>query len=208
MGRYTGPKHRVSRRFAENLGGYKKTPLAAKPYKPGQHGPDGKRKKTSVYGEGLLEKQKLKFYYQLRERSFRRVFEEALRMPGNTGDNLMQMLERRLDNVVYRLGFAPTPRAARQLVAHGHIRIKSTGAEKARKVDRASYMVQIGDVITLREKSKEHLQVKESVAAKPQVVSYLKADHDKLEGELIQIPKRDDIPMVVNERAVVEFLGR
>ncbi len=202
MGRYTGAKHRISRRFAENIWGYKKTPLATRPYKPGQHGRDGRKKKLSTYGEGLNEKQKLKFYYQLRERSFRRLFDKAMAMPGNTGDNLMQLLERRLDNVVYRLGFAPTPRAARQLVAHGHISVNG------RKVDRASYTVDIGDKVAVREKSRQHLQVQEAVAQKPQVVSYLQANPEKLEGELLQIPKRDDIPMVVNERAVVEFLGR
>ena len=100
MGRYTGPKHRVSRRFAENLWGTKKSPLATRPYKPGQHGKDGKRTKITTYGAGMIEKQKLKFYYQLRERSFRRYYQEALRLPGNTGETLMQLLERRLDNVI------------------------------------------------------------------------------------------------------------
>jgi small subunit ribosomal protein S4 len=202
MGRYTGAKHRITRRFAENIWGYKKTPLAARPYKAGQHGRDGRKKKLSTYGEGLSEKQKLKFYYQLREASFRRIFAKALAMPGNTGDNMMQMLERRLDNVVYRLGFALTPRAARQLVAHGHISVNG------RKVDRASYLVDIGDKVAIREKSRQHLQVQEAVAHKAQTPSYLQANLEKFEGELIQIPRRDDIPMVVNERAVVEFLSR
>ncbi|MBE7492154.1 MAG: 30S ribosomal protein S4 [Planctomycetes bacterium] len=202
MGRYTGAKHRVSRRFTENIWGTKKSPLATRPYKPGQHGKDGKKTKTSTYGAGLLEKQKVKLFYQLRERSFRRYYREALRLPGNTGETLMQMLERRLDNIVYRLGFAPTNRAARQLVSHGHVRVNG------RKVDRASYLVEVGDKITLRDKSKAHLQVQEAVSAKPQVVSYLKADHDKLEGELIQIPRRKDIPIVANERLIIEFLGR
>lgn len=208
MGRYTGPKHRVSRRFAENLGGYKKTPLAVKPYKPGQHGRDAKRKKASTYGVGLVEKQKLKFYYQLREKSFRRLFAEALRLPGNTGDSLLQMLERRLDNMVYRSGLAPSPRAARQLVAHGHVTVKRLGEDKFRKVDRASFMVGVGDVISLREKSREHIQVKESIASRPEVVGYLTVDFDKMEATLNAIPKRDDIPVLVNEAAVVEFLGR
>ncbi len=202
MGRYTGPKHRVSRRFAENLWGTKKSPLATRPYKPGQHGKDGKRTKITTYGAGMIEKQKLKFYYQLRERSFRRYYQEALRLPGNTGETLMQLLERRLDNVIYRLGFAPTNRAARQLVSHGHI------AVNGRKVDRASFVVSVGDKITLRDKSKAHIQVQEAISAKPPVVSYLKADPEKLEGELIQIPNRKDIPVVANERLVIEFLGR
>lgn len=202
MGRYTGAKHRVSRRFSENLWGTKKSPLATRPYKAGQHGKDGKRTKISTYGAGMIEKQKVKFFYQLRERSFRRYYQDALRLPGNTGETLMQMLERRLDNIVYRLGFAPTNRAARQLVSHGHVRVNG------KKVDRASYLVEVGDKITLKDKSKAHLQVQEAVSAKPQVVSYLKADHDKLEGELIQIPKRKDIPIIANERLIIEFLGR
>ncbi|MCC6464858.1 MAG: 30S ribosomal protein S4 [Planctomycetes bacterium] len=202
MGRYTGAKHRVTRRFAENIFGSKKTPLATRPYKPGQHGPNGRRGKLSTYGAGVLEKQKVKFYYQLRERSFRRMYREALRLPGNTGETLMQMLERRLDNMIYRMGFAPTTRAARQLVAHGHI------AVNGKKVDRASFLVNIGDKVAVRDKSKAHLQVQEAIAAKPEVVSYIKVDHDKLEGELIQIPRRKDIPVVANERLIIEFLGR
>ena len=202
MGRYTGPKHRVTRRFAENIWGTKKSPLASRPYKPGQHGKDGKRTKISTYGAGMIEKQKLKFYYQLREKSFRRYYQEALRLPGNTGETLMQMLERRLDNVVYRLGFAPTNRAARQLVSHGHVSVNG------RKVDRASFLVEVGDKVSIRDKSKSHMQVQEAISGKPQVVSYFKADHDKLEGELIQIPRRKDIPVIANERLVIEFLGR
>lgn len=202
MGRYTGPKHRVSRRFAENIWGTKKSPLATKPYKPGQHGRDGRRGKMSNYNRGMLEKQKLKLYYQVRERQFRRYYAEALRLPGNTGETLMQLLERRLDNIVYRLGFAPTNRAARQLVAHGHVEVNG------KKVDRASFLVDVGDKVAVRQGSKAHLQVQEAVAAKPDVVSYLRADVEKIEGELLQIPRRKDIPVIANERLVIEFLGR
>lgn len=202
MGRYTGPKHRVTRRFAENIWGTKKSPLASRPYKAGQHGKDGKRTKITNYGAGMAEKQKLKFFYQLREKSFRRYYHEALRLPGNTGETLMQMLERRLDNIIYRLGFAPTNRAARQLVAHGHVRVNG------KKVDRASFLVSVGDKVTIKDKSKGHIQVQEAISAKPQVLSYLKADVEKLEGELVQVPRRKDIPVIVNERLVIEFLGR
>jgi small subunit ribosomal protein S4 len=202
MGRYTGPKHRVSRRFAENLWGTKKSPLASKPYKAGQHGRDGRRGKVSNYSRGMSEKQKLKFYYQVRERSLRRMYEEALRLPGNTGETLIQMLERRLDNMIYRMGFAPTTRAARQLVAHGHVEVNG------RKVDRASYLVDVGDKVAVRQKSKAHLQVQEAVAQKPDTVSYVRVDHGKIEGELIQVPRRKDIPVIANERLVIEFLGR
>jgi small subunit ribosomal protein S4 len=202
MGRYTGPKHRVSRRFAENLWGTKKSPLAAKPYKAGQHGRDGRRSKPSNYNRGLIEKQKLKYIYQVRERTFRRLYNQAASMPGNTGENLMQLLERRLDNIVYRMGFAPTNRAARQLVAHGHVEVNG------RKVDRASFIVDVGDKVALRQKSKSHLQVQEAVAQKPEQVSYVQVDLDKIEGELIQVPRRKDIPVIANERLVIEFLGR
>ncbi|MBK8206512.1 MAG: 30S ribosomal protein S4 [Planctomycetes bacterium] len=202
MGRYTGPKHRVSRRFAENLYGSKKTPLASKPYKAGQHGRDGRRGKASTYSRGLNEKQKLKFYYQIRERSIRRIYEQANAMPGNTGENLMQLLERRLDNIVYRMGFAPTTRAARQLVAHGHVEVNG------RKTDRASYVVDVGDKVAVRQKSKAHLQVQEAIAQKPEQISYVRVDLEKVEGELIQIPRRKDIPVIANERLVIEIMGR
>ena len=201
MGRYTGPKHRVSRRFAENLWGTRKSPLAGKPYKAGQHGRDGKRGKMSNYNRGLTEKQKLKLYYQLRDRSFRRLFDQAMAMPGNTGETLMQLLERRLDNMVYRMGLAPTNRSARQLVAHGHVEVNG------KKVDRASYTVNIGDKVAIRTKSKGHIQVQEASAQKNAGVNYVKVDFEKLEGELIQIPKRKDIPTIANERLVVEFLS-
>ncbi|MHC4842036.1 MAG: 30S ribosomal protein S4 [Planctomycetota bacterium] len=202
MGRYTGPKHRVSRRFAENIWGTKKSPLAGKPYKPGQHGPNARRGKTSTYKAGLNEKQKIKFFYQLREAQFLRFYDKASRMGGNKGENLFQLLERRLDNMVYRMGFAPTNRAARQLVAHGHIEVNG------KKVDRSAFLVDIGDKVSIRDKSKNHLQVQEAVASKPDTVNYVQVDFDKLIGELIQIPKRKDIPTVANERLIVEFLSR
>lgn len=202
MGRYTGPKHRVSRRFAENIWGTKKSPLGSKPYKPGQHGPTARRGKTSNYKEGLNEKQKVKFFYQVREAQFLRMYVKASSMGGNKGENLFQLLERRLDNMVYRMGFAPTNRAARQLVAHGHILVNG------KKVDRSAYLVDIGDKVSIRDKSKNHLQIQESVAGKPDTVNYVQVDFAKLEGELIQIPKRKDIPTIANERLIVEFLSR
>lgn len=202
MGRYTGPKHRVSRRFSENLWGTKKSPLATKPYKPGHKGREFRRGKVSTYNEGLSEKQKVKYYYQLRERAFRRLFGEALHMPGNTGENLMQLLERRLDNMVYRMGFAPTNRSARQLVSHGHIEVNG------RKVDRASFLVDVGDKVAIRQKSKNHIQIQEASAAKNEGANYVKVDFEKLEGELIQAPRRKDIPTIANERLIVEFMSR
>lgn len=202
MGRYTGPKHRVSRRFAENLWGSKKSPLATKPYLPGQHGRTLRRRKPSTFKQGLTEKQKLKYYYQLRERQFRRLYNVATRMPGNTGENLMQLLERRLDNMVYRMGFAPTNRAARQLVAHGHIEVNG------KKVDRSAFIVDVADKVSIREKSRGHIQVNEAIQSNPQTVNYVKVDAANFVGELIQVPKRSDIPTVADERLVIEFLGR
>ena len=203
MGRYTGPKHRVSRRFSENIWGTKKSPLSTKPYKPGAHGrTGGRRRKISTFGEGLAEKQKLKYFYQCRERQFRRFYIRAPRMGGNAGENLMQLLERRLDNMVYRMGFAPTNRAARQLVAHGHVQVNG------KKVDRACFLLNVGDKVTLRDKSRNHIQVQETIASKPQTVSYVTVDFDKLVGELVQIPRRKDIPVIANERLVIELLGR
>ncbi len=202
MGRYTGPKHRVSRRFAENIWGTKKSPLATKPYKPGHKGREFRRGKMSTYSKGLNEKQKVKYFYQLRERSFRRLFDQALHMPGNTGENLMQLLERRLDNIVFRMGLAPTNRAARQLVSHGHIEVNG------RKVDRASYLVEVGDKVGIRQKSKNHIQVQEASAAKNEGANFVKVDFEKLEGELVQLPARKDIPTIANERLIVEFMSR
>ncbi|NUQ35842.1 MAG: 30S ribosomal protein S4 [Planctomycetaceae bacterium] len=202
MGRYIGPKHRLSRRFAENIGGYAKTPLARKPYMPGQHGPTGKRRKPSTYSRGVNEKQKLKAFFNLRESAFRRYVDMAMRMEGNSGENLIQLLERRLDNMVYRMGLALTPRAARQLVAHGHVNVNG------RKVDVSSYSVSPGDVVSLREKSKGHLQVKEAISQFKDLVPYVKRDDAKCEATLVTLPARSDIPVHIEERLVIEFLSR
>ncbi len=201
MGRYLGPKHRVSRRFAENIGGYAKTPLGRKPYLPGQHGPTARRKKQSTYGKALLEKQKLKAYYNIREKTLLRLFELAKRAEGNTGENLVMLLERRLDNMVYRMGLALTPRCARQLVAHGHVLVDG------KRVDVASYLLSPGQVVSVREKSKGHKQVQEALQHIQDLVNYVRRDAEKSEGTLIAMPKREDVPIQIEERLVVEFLS-
>ena len=147
MARFTGPKTKVSRRYGVPLFGPSKA-LERKNYPPGIHGPKGSRRKQSEYAIALGEKQKLRYQYGLMERQFRRYFETALRRRGVTGETLLQLLETRLDNVVFRLGFANTRRAARQLVGHGHV------AVNGRKVDISSYNVRAGDTVTIREKPK------------------------------------------------------
>jgi small subunit ribosomal protein S4 len=205
MGRYIGAKHRLSRRFAENIGGYAKTPLARKPYKPGQHGPGGKpgarRGKISTYGKGLVEKQRLKANYNIREATLLRLYARAISMPGNTGENLIQLLECRLDNMVYRMGLALTPRCARQLVAHGHIMVDG------KKVDVASYTVMPGQEIEISAKSREHNQIKEAVAQFADLVNYVRRDDKNFKGILITMPKREDIPLKIEDRLVVELLA-
>src|SRR5712675_3504917 len=150
MARYTGPKSRISRRYGVALFGPSKA-LERKNYPPGMHGPKGSRRKRSDYSVALAEKQKLRFQYGLMERQFRRYFESALRKRGVTGETLLQMLETRLDNVVYRLGFANTRNAARQLVSHGHVQVNG------RNVNVASFNVKTGDEISIKDKPKSRL---------------------------------------------------
>lgn len=201
MGRYLGPKHRISRRFAENIGGYAKTPLGRKPYQPGMHGPNARRKKPSTFSKGMAEKQKLKAYYNIREKTLLRLYDKATRMAGNTGENLITLLEQRLDNMVYRMGLALTPRGARQLVAHGHVEVDG------KKVDVASYEVKPGQEVSIRGKAKEHVQVKEAVQHIQELVNYVRRDDTNFKGIFTTLPKRSDIPVILEERLVVEFMA-
>jgi len=150
----------------------------------------------------LLEKQKLRFMYGVLERQFRRYFERAQRARGNTGERLLQLLETRLDNLVYRLGFAPTIWAARQLVVHGHIQVNG------RKVDRPSYQVRPGDVIAVREKSRRIPMIQESLESAQRVPDYLSVEPEKFQGTLLRVPARDEIPVDVEESLIVEFYSR
>src|ERR1700758_316968 len=203
MARYTGPKSRISRRYGVALYGPSKS-LERKNYPPGMHGPKGSRRKQSDYAIALAEKQKLRFMYGLMERQFRRYFESALRRRGVTGETLLQMLETRLDNVVYRLGFANSRNAARQMVSHGHVTVNS------RKVDVASYNLKAGDTIAIKEKPGSRRLVTrnlELTQIQP-IPDWLVADKDQFQGKVMRIPWHEDIPPIVNEQLVVELYSR
>lgn len=201
MARNTGPKHRICRRVGQPLCGLPNCPSLKRPYPPGQHG-QRPRRRESEYGKQLLEKQKLRHIYGVLERQFRRYFERASRMEGRTGERLLQLLETRLDNVVYRLGFARTLPQARQLVVHGHIELNG------RRVNIPSHAVAPGDVVAVREKSRGLGIIKEAVAARDDVVPYLERDAQTLSGRLIRIPSREEIPVPVDEDSIVEFYSR
>jgi len=203
MARYTGPKDKLSRRFGIPLFGPTKS-LEHKNYPPGMHGPKGSRRKQSDYATALAEKQKLRFQYGVLERQFRRYFEIAATRRGITGEILLQLLETRLDNVVFRLGFANSRAAARQLVNHGHV------AVNGRKVDISSYSVKSGDTIVVRDNPKSR-----SLAARfldltqiSPVPDWLILDKDQFSGKVARIPSRDEIAPIVNEQLIVELYSR
>ena len=203
MARYTGPKSRISRRYGVALYGPSKS-LERKNYPPGMHGPKGSRRKQSDYATALAEKQKLRYQYGLMERQFRRYFETALRKRGVTGETLLQMLETRLDNIVYRLGFANSRGSARQLVAHGHVTVNN------RKVNVSSYNVKAGDVIAIKDKPGSRRLVArnlELTQIQP-IPDWLLADKDQFQGKLMRIPSREEIAPIVNEQLVVELYSR
>jgi small subunit ribosomal protein S4 len=203
MARYKGPRVRISRRFGQPIFGPSKY-LERRAYPPGVHGPKKSRRKQSDYGLGLAEKQKLRYQYGLMEAQFRRMFEKALKKRGVTGETLLQLLETRLDNVVFRIGFATTRPAARQMVTHGHIRVNG------RKVSSPSFNVKPGDVIEVRETpATRQLATKslESAQVRP-VPSWITFAREALKGQVIRIPSRDDIQPIVNEQLIVEFYSR
>ncbi|MDX2064047.1 MAG: 30S ribosomal protein S4 [Bacteroidia bacterium] len=200
MARYTGPKQKIARRYKEPLFGYSKA-LDRKPYGPGQHGKN-RRSKLSDFGVQLAEKMKAKYLYGVLEKQFRRTYEEASRLTGNTGENLMQLLESRLDNVVYRMGFAPTRRAARQLVAHKHILVNGE------VVNIASFRVRPGDVVAIRERSKTIELVLTSIQARGARYGWIEVDKDAKSGKFLSYPSRDDIPENIQERLIVELYSR
>jgi small subunit ribosomal protein S4 len=203
MARYTGPKSRISRRYGVALFGPSKA-LERKNYPPGMHGPKGSRRKQSDYATALAEKQKLRYQYGLMERQFRRYFETALRKRGVTGETLLQMLETRLDNVVYRLGFANSRGSARQLVAHGHVTVNN------HKVNVSSYNLKAGDVIAIKDRPGSRRLVTrnlELTQIQP-VPDWLVADKDQFQGKVMRIPSREEIAPIVNEQLVVELYSR
>ncbi|MBD7967821.1 30S ribosomal protein S4 [Paenibacillus gallinarum] len=200
MARYTGPKFKISRRLGISLSGTGKE-LAKRPFPPGQHGPN-QRRKISNYGMQLQEKQKLRHMYGLGEKQFRTLFAKAQKMQGIAGENFMFLLECRLDNLVYRLGFANSRAGARQLVSHGHITVNG------KKVDIASYAVNIGDVIGLREKSRNLSSVKEAIANRSHLPAYVEYNEAALEGRFIRLPERAELSQDIDEKQIVEFYNR
>ncbi len=204
MARYTGPKTKKARAFGEPIFGYSKS-FEKKKYPPGQHGPSRRRKQKSDYAIQLTEKQKAKYTYGVLERQFRRLFEKASRKGGVTGEVLLQLLEARLDNVVFRLGIAPTRRAARQLVSHKHIAVNGVVTNVP------SCTLRAGDIIEVRGKSQGMTVITESIAANASNVrkfSWLEWDATKMQGKYISEPTREQIPENINEQLIVELYSK
>jgi small subunit ribosomal protein S4 len=206
MGSYHGPKARVQRRFGEVLVPRPKYAriLEKRAYPPGDHGKEKQFRsgRRSDYGLQLNEKQKLSFIYNIRERQLRRYFMKARRQPGNTGANLMALLERRLDNLVYRAGFAPTIWAARQMVNHGHIQVNGG------RLNIPSYLVRPGETISIVEKMRRNPHVVESIESNAYAPQYLTVDTNSFSAVLTRIPERGEIQVPVDESLVVEFYTR
>ena len=202
MARYTGPKSKIARKFGEPIYGTDKY-LDKKNYPPGQHGSDKKRAKTSEYGTQLKEKQKAKYTYGLLERQFSNLFVKAQKSKGVTGEVLIQLLESRLDNVVYRLGIAPSRPAARQLVSHRHIVVNG------KVLGVPSYHVKVGDIIGVREKSKALEVITNSLqGANRSRFSWLEWDNASLSGKFMNVPAREDIPENIKEQLIVELYSK
>lgn len=202
MARYTGPTTRIARKFGEPIFGPDKV-LEKKNYPPGMHGQNKKRKKVSEYGVQLLEKQKAKFTYGVLERQFANTFQKALRLQGVTGEILLQLLESRLDNVVYRMGVAPTRAAARQLVTHRHIMVNG------KVVNVPSYSLKPGDIVGVREKSKSLEIITDSLSSNRHIkYSWLEWNNDQLVGKYMTNPERSDIPENIKEQLIVELYSK
>lgn len=206
MARYTGPSCRLCRREGQKLylKGERcytdKCAIARRGYAPGQHGQG--RKKLSNYGLQLREKQKAKRFYGMLETQFRQLFEKAEKMPGITGENLLRLLETRLDNAVYRMGFASSRKEARQLVRHGHFTVNG------HKVDIPSFMVSVGDVIKVKEKSMSSVKFKEKAEAAANVPNWVQVNFENLEGKVVSLPTREDIDIPIAEHLIVELYSR
>ncbi len=202
MARYSGPRVRISRRFGVPIFGPSKY-LERRNYGPGVHGPKSRRKHTD-YGLGLIEKQKLRYYYGLMEKQFRGVYERALKRRGVTGEQMLQILETRLDNVVFHLGFASTRAAARQLTAHGHVKVNG------RKVNIPSFALKVNDVIEIKENSvSRQLATKNMEGSTSRAIpDWLSLNKEAFKGVVMRVPSRDEIRPIANEQAVVEFYSR
>ena len=200
MARYIGPSTKIARKFGEPIFGTDKD-FEKRNFPPGQHGLASKRKKKSEYGTQLKEKQKVKYTYGLLERQFRNLYEKASRMKGQKGENLIFLLESRLDNIVYRLGIAPTRAAARQLVTHCHIKLNGEVCNIP------SALVKPGDVISVRERSRS-LEVITRSAASAARYSWLEFDPKTLTGKYLNVPVREEIPETINEQLIVELYSK
>jgi small subunit ribosomal protein S4 len=201
MARYRGPKSKITRRFKEAIFGPDKA-LERRPYGPGQHGNTRRRKKESEYSVQLAEKQKAKYTYGILEKQFSNMFKAANAKSGITGEILLQLCECRLDNIVYRLGIAPTRRGARQLVGHRHITVNGS------VVNIASYRLREGDVVGVREKSKSLEVVSASLSNNSQSHDWLNWDASKMSGTMMNIPSRDQIPENIKESLIVELYSK
>lgn len=202
MARYTGPRVRISRRFGVPIFGPSKY-LERRNYGPGVHGPKSRRK-TTDYGLGLIEKQKLRYYYGLMERQFRGVYEKALRRRGVTGEQMLQILETRLDNVVFHLGFGNTRAQARQMVCHGHVKVNG------RKVNVPSFALKVNDVIEVKDTNVSRQMATRSLEGSTSrvVPDWLSLDKNAFKGTIMRVPTREEIQLIANEQAVVEFYSR
>ena len=200
MARYTGPSTKIARKFGEPIFGADRN-FEKRNYPPGQHGLASKRKKKSEYGTQLKEKQKVKYTYGLLEKQFRNLYEKASRMKGQKGENLIILLESRLDNLVYRMGIAPTRAAARQLVSHAHITLNGVVCNIP------SAHVKPGDVVAVRERSKSLEVITNSVAAASKY-SWIEFDAKSLTGKYINTPVRTEIPETINEQLIVELYSK
>ena len=198
--RYTGPAYKKSRRVGISTLETGKD-IVKKPYGPGQHG-NARKGKLSNYGIQLVEKQKIRFTYGISEKQLKKTFEKAGKLKGIHGENMLKLLESRLDNIVYRMGIASTRRAARQFVNHGHIDVNG------KKVDIPSYLVKPGDVVSVRENSKDHKAMKQTLENINRNVEYVSFDKNKLEGTYIRYPERSELSNDINESLVVEFYNK
>jgi small subunit ribosomal protein S4 len=202
MARYTGPRVRISRRFGVPIFGPTKY-LERRNYGPGVHGPKSRRKHTD-YGLGLIEKQKLRYFYGLMEKQFRGVYEKALKRRGVTGEQMLQILETRLDNVAYHLGFGNTRAASRQMVSHGHVKVNG------RKVNIPSFALKVNDVVEVKDSnvSRQLATKGMEMATSRAIPDWLSLNKEAFKGVIMRIPSRDEIQPIANEQAVVEFYSR
>lgn len=202
MARYRGPQSKIARKFGEAIFGYDKS-FEKKSYPPGQHGPNKRRRNsTSDYGIQLKEKQKAKYTYGVLERQFRNLFKEANRRSGVTGENLLQLLESRLDNVVFRMGLAPSRRAARQLVSHKHIKLNGVVTNVP------SAQVKPDDIISIRERSKDLEVIQSSLAKSGKQFPWVEFDGKEMKGRYITVPERQEIPENIKEQLIVELYSK